>query len=227
MAGPRFIFGRLMDSFSKIVSESESSAQKLSPQQKAHQQEIENSILVLAAEVIRCDKNFTSTTENFILDFLYKQFGSRPKQERLKTIYSHIETGTEPFTKIACKELTLLTTHQSRITLVGFLLGVAASDDFLNPKETRIIHRMAGYLGVNEKDFKDVKRVFLSANSPYAVLGIEEDADIAEVKSAYRKMVLKYHPDKRETKITEEEASIRFREIQKAYETILNKLVLQ
>ena len=31
---------------------------------------------------------------------------------------------------------------------------------------------------------------------PYIVLGVEKDADIFTIRSKYRKLVLKYHPDK-------------------------------
>ena len=43
-------------------------------------------------------------------------------------------------------------------------------------------------------------------------------------KVAYRKMVLKFHPDKREDDVSEEEASLKFREIKRAFETIKKQL---
>jgi len=192
----------------------------MSPQQQAHQLEIENSILVLAAEVIRCDKNLSADTEKYIHRFMEKQFGGAAQKHRITAVQNHLEIGTEPFTKIACKELKMLTTHESRIHIVSFLFGVAASDDFANAKEQRCIHRIAGYLGVSERDFKDLRNTALASNSPYYALGLEEGATIEEVKIAYRKMVLKYHPDKRDSKVSEEDANVKFREIKRAFELI-------
>jgi len=212
-------FNSLLNSVSKLIAEKEVK-EKQSPQQKAHQQEIENSILVLAAEVIRCDKNFTGETEAFILQFLAKQFGTTGAKHRSNAITNHLEIGTEPFTKIACKELKMLTTHDSRLHIVQFLLGVADADDFINAKEMRCIHRIAGYLGITDKDFKEIKRSFTNKSSPYLVLEIDEDATFEEVKIAYRKMVLKYHPDKRGEEVSEEEASKKFREIKRAFELL-------
>jgi DnaJ-class molecular chaperone len=53
---------------------------------------------------------------------------------------------------------------------------------------------------------------------------MENTVSIIEVKTAYRRMALKYHPDKRAKGISEEEANRKFREVKRAYELILKKL---
>jgi DnaJ like chaperone protein len=216
----KFSFSGLLGSVSKLLTDEQLSGNKLSPQEKSHQQEIENSILVLAAAVIRCDRNLSEETEVFLHNFFAKQFGASGRKHRLTTVTGHLDAGTEPYTKIACKQLKILTTHDSQLSILRFLFGIAASDDFINTKETRCIQRIAGYLGISDKDFKELKRDTLSRNNPYYILGIEEDASLDEVRTAYRKMILKSHPDKKEEDVTEEEANRRFREIQKAFETI-------
>ena len=217
----KFSFNNLFDSISKLISEEDiNDRPKRNPQQVAHEMEIQNAILVLAAEVIKCNRNFTGSTEEFIHQFFLKQFGAKGARQQVKTISNHLEVGTEPLLKISCKELRMLTTHDSRLTITQFLFGVADADDFVNAKELRCINRIATYLGISDKDFKELKQAFISQNNPYKLLGIEEDATIEQVKIAYRKMVLKFHPDKRDVHITEEEANIRFREIQSAFELI-------
>ena len=217
----KFSFNNLFDSISKLISEEDiNDRPKRNPQQVAHEMEIQTAILVLAAEVIKCNRNFTGSTEEFIHQFFLKQFGAKGARQRVQTITNHLEIGTEPLLKISCKELRMLTTHDSRLTITQFLFGVADADDFVNAKELRCINRIATYLGISDKDFKELKQAFISQNNPYKLLGIEEDATIEQVKIAYRKMVLKFHPDKRDVHITEEEANIRFREIQRAFELI-------
>ena len=196
-----------------------------SPQQKANDDEIQNAILVLAAEVIRRDRNYTSDTEKFIRDFYARQFGRSGIAQRISVVKDHLDTGTEPYVRIACKELKMLTTNDSRINIVHFLFGVAAADDFVNVKETRCIHRLATYLGVSDKDFKEIRQNFLNENNPYKLLGIDEDATDVQVRLAYRRMVLKYHPDKRTEDVNEQDANIKFREIQRAFETIKKQRV--
>ena len=214
----KFSFNSLLNSVSKFISEEDVIEKKLTPQQKAHQQEIENAILVLTAEVLRCDKNLNEETEKFIQQFMEKQFGAG--KHRIQSVSNHLEIGTEPFTKIACKELKMLATHDSRLSILTFLFGVAAADDFINTKELRVLQRIAGYSGISDKDFKQIKYTALAGNNPYYALGTEENATWDDVKLAYRKMVLKFHPDKRDDDISEEEASLKFREIKLAFELI-------
>ncbi|EJL75468.1 J domain-containing protein [Chryseobacterium populi] len=51
----------------------------------------------------------------------------------------------------------------------------------------------------------------------YYFLGISQDASEEDIKKAYRKLSLKYHPDKNEN---DDFFADRFREIQEAYETL-------
>ena len=53
----------------------------------------------------------------------------------------------------------------------------------------------------------------------YQILGIKKDASDSEIKSAYRKLARKYHPDVNKTK----EAETKFKDINEAYEVLGDK----
>lgn len=59
--------------------------------------------------------------------------------------------------------------------------------------------------------------------NPYEVLGVAESADDEEIKKAYRKLSRLYHPDANINNPNKEEAEEKFKEVQQAYDHIMNK----
>ena len=57
----------------------------------------------------------------------------------------------------------------------------------------------------------------MSKRDYYEVLGVDRDADEATIKKAYRKLAVKYHPDKNPGDSTAEE---KFKEVTEAYEVL-------
>jgi curved DNA-binding protein CbpA len=53
----------------------------------------------------------------------------------------------------------------------------------------------------------------------YEVLGLSDDADEKQIKKAYRKLALKYHPDRNK----DADAAEKFREINEAYAVLTGK----
>ena len=63
--------------------------------------------------------------------------------------------------------------------------------------ELEIIERISGYLGVASADFLSIKNMFIpETDSSYKILEIDPSSSNDEVKKAYRRMAMKYHPDK-------------------------------
>lgn len=58
--------------------------------------------------------------------------------------------------------------------------------------------------------------------NPYNVLGVSENATDEEVKSAYRELAKKYHPDKYADSPLKDVASEKMKEINEAYDMIVN-----
>lgn len=60
-------------------------------------------------------------------------------------------------------------------------------------------------------------------NDPYEVLGVSRDADMDEIKKAYRTLSRKYHPDANINNPRKDEAEEKFKQIQKAYQQIVDE----
>lgn len=58
---------------------------------------------------------------------------------------------------------------------------------------------------------------------PYQVLGVSRDASNDEIKKAYRKLSRKYHPDANINNPNKEAAEAKFKEVQAAYNQIMNE----
>jgi len=54
----------------------------------------------------------------------------------------------------------------------------------------------------------------------YKILEVSENADILKIKKQYRKLAMKYHPDRN---VGDERAAKKFREITEAYEVLSNE----
>ena len=102
-------------------------------------------------------------------------------------------------------------------------MQIARADSDFNKSEKDVIEAIGGAIRLTSTDVASVIAMFYKdANSAYAVLEISPSATDDEVRSAYRRMAMKNHPDKVATLGPEVQkaAADKFRQIQDAYETI-------
>ena len=57
---------------------------------------------------------------------------------------------------------------------------------------------------------------------PYSILGVSRNASDEEIKKAYRKLSRIYHPDANINNPNKDQAEAKFKEIQQAYQQIMN-----
>ena len=57
--------------------------------------------------------------------------------------------------------------------------------------------------------------------NPYSVLGVPQNASDEEIKKAYRSLSRKYHPDANINNPNKDQAEARFKEVQQAYQQIM------
>jgi uncharacterized tellurite resistance protein B-like protein len=185
------------------------------------EKEIAASVAPLIAEMLR-PKGFSPASERLVRNFFQKHFPALQLEPVLQSVESYVVRGAQPMLKITCRHLRELIDENSCRLIITFLLELAAADDFVHARKLRMAQRMASYLHLAEEDFNIVRQKFLSHHSPYSILQVDASASLAEVKKAYRKMVLMYHPDKRPNDVSEQEAREKFLQIQAAFEAIVN-----
>jgi DnaJ like chaperone protein len=153
------------------------------------------SLLVLAAAVMKADGMVLKAELNYVRTFYTQQFGAEKTRQQM-LIFKEILDQDIPVREV-CLQVKHFTKHADRLQLLHFLFGIAGADKHFDKSEIQIIHRISGFLGISEKDFDSIKAMFVKDNQAnYKILEIESSVTDDEVKKAYRKMAIKYHPDK-------------------------------
>ncbi|MGB5323514.1 TerB family tellurite resistance protein [Lutimonas sp.] len=215
-----FVFGSFVDEFSE--SELLDMNRKTSKKQSTQSGDFEISLLVLAAIVIKSDGDVDKRELDFVRSSFISMYGQERANHAFK-LFKGIIANNKISTRQVCLQINKHMNHASRLQLLHFLFGVAKSDGMVTENELHKINTIAGYLNINQYDFNSIKAMFYNeVDSSYKILEIDKSASDAEVKTAYRKMVKKYHPDKLRNLGPEhiKGAEDKFRQVQHAYEHI-------
>jgi DnaJ like chaperone protein len=179
------------------------------------------SLLVLAAAVMKADGAVLKSELDYVKKFFIKNFGIEHTQEQM-LVFRELLKQDIPVREV-CLQIRQNMEHAARLQLVHFLFGVSSADGAVHQKEVDVIAEIAGYLGVTEADFNSLKAMFFKdAESDYKILEIEKSATDEEVKKAYRKMAVKFHPDKVSHlgDDIQKDAKEKFQKVLAAYENI-------
>ena len=153
------------------------------------------SLMVLFAKVMKADKQLLRSELNYVKDFLNKELKSSDVQYFM-ILFKDILKQDYPLRDV-CKQIQRSMDHPSRIELIHILFGLAYADKHIDDSEIKVIHTIAGYLNINQRDYESIKAMFLKDNSyAYKILELDPSCNNDEVKKGYRKMANKYHPDK-------------------------------
>jgi DnaJ like chaperone protein len=179
------------------------------------------SLLVLIAAVMKADGAVVKSELDYVKQFFVRQFGSENAKEALKMLRDLLKQ--EIPLRDVCSQISMNMDYASRLQLMHLLFGVANADGRFHPSEIKIIETISGYLGVSSSDFLSIKNMFIpETDSSYKILETEPSATNEEIKKAYRKMALKYHPDK-VSHLGEDfrkAADEKFKKVNEAYEKI-------
>lgn len=122
-----------------------------------------------------------------------------------------------------CHQIASAMPLEERLQILAFLCEISKADGTVAQKEVDVLHDVAQNLGIDPDEVD--KLLNLGSNKledAYKVLGIDPSASDDDVKKAYRKMALQYHPDKVATLGDDVKAAAekKFKEINAAKELI-------
>lgn len=179
------------------------------------------SLLVLTAAVMKADGKVLRSELDFVKSFLTRNFGAANTQYYLQNL-KEILNQEIPVDRV-CYQIRDAMPHADRLQLMHYLWGIALADGQVPATELDVLQRIAAYLRISSADFDSIKSLyFKDTESAYKILEIDKAASDDEIKKAYRKMAVKYHPDKvshlgDDIKRSAEE---KFKSLNEAYERI-------
>jgi len=175
--------------------------------------------------VMKADGSVKRVELDYVKSFFNAQFGDQFTIQHLQVLKHFLDSGKIPINDI-CADIRSRVPLEIRIQLVHYLFSIAKSDGHVDDSEVKCIEELANKLGIPALEFDSVKNMFYrNPDSDYKILGVEASASDEEVKKAYRKMAITFHPDKVAQLGPEYEkgAKEKFQQIQDAYENIKKK----
>ncbi len=152
-------------------------------------------LMVLVAAVMKADGKVLRSELNFVKRYLVTAFGEEAAREGLAMLRDLLQQEI-PVRQVSMQVRQNMD-YSSRLHLLQMLYGISMADGRVDPSEVSLINQIGQYIGVGQKDIDSIRAIYVKDTDwAYKVLEIDPSATNEEVKKAYRKMALKYHPDK-------------------------------
>ena len=218
------VIGSVFDyNIKKYDNEKEQTQRAKHGYKRATQGDIQVSIIVLIACVIKADGRVLKSEINYIKPFLLRNFGEEGAKQALLLLKELLNKDIDS-TAIA-QQIGQNTNYSTRLELLRVLIEVANADGNIDPIELQVIERIAKAMSIQNADFQSILALYQrqkDINWAYTALEISPSSSNDEVKKAYRRMAMKYHPDKvaNAGEDIRQQATEKFRGINEAYEHI-------
>lgn len=221
-----FAIGSMIDSRSKVewdeqYSRSYSSYSANQAYQRSSSGDFAASLLVLTAAVMKADGKVMKSELEYVKEFYKRQFGIQQTKQQMSALKDLLNQSIN--VRDISHQIRYQMQYHSRLQLLHYLFGIAEADQQISDSEINEINRIASYLGISAADFLSIKAMFVrETGGDYKILEITPDASDDEVKKAYRKMAMKYHPDKvaHLGDDVKKQAEEKFQKVQEAYENV-------
>ena len=182
-------------------------------------------LLALSALIIKADGKIEQKELDFVRSFFIGQFGKERADSIFRTFNTQIKKETQHLDQLT-RIFVQQTAYETRLQILHFLFGIANADGNISDIELQKLSQVATGMRLRLPDFESIKAMFVkNTDNAYKILEVDSNASLDEIKKAYRKMAKKYHPDKLrgQDPAMIKGAEEKFREVQKAYETLMRQ----
>jgi DnaJ like chaperone protein len=176
-----------------------------SPQAQAAREESErNSFLFSSSYVIQADARIMHSEMEYVRRFLRTNFGPAAEEQGeqiLRRLFEESKKDTpqnwRQQIKEVCQQLHRMMPEAQRQQLVTYLMDIAKADGVVTDTEVGVLRDLASWMGLPASTIDELNNLGRNTiEAAYEALGIRPDATDAEVREAYKRMALKYHPDR-------------------------------
>jgi DnaJ like chaperone protein len=179
------------------------------------------SLLVLVAAVMKADGKILKSELDYVKAYFVRTFGESAAREAILMLRDILKQDI-PLKDVA-GQIGQQLDQSSKMQMLHLLFEVANADRHIHPNELKILQSISIYMGLTSSDFDSIKSMYVGdENALYAILETSKDASDDEIRKAYRKMAVQYHPDKVEYlgENHKKVANERFQKINETYEKI-------
>ncbi len=192
--------------------------------QNTHPADFKNSLLILIAAVMKADGVAMKSELDLVKSMLLRTYGENESRLMLLKLRDYLKEEHNLYD--VCRNLRNRMGYSPRLELVHILFRISRADGVISDAEIQLIQQVATQLGISTPDYLSLRAMFVeSVDSDYKILDVSNSATEEEVKKAYRKLALRFHPDRLQGLSDNEKKSAedKFIRVQKAYENIKRK----
>ncbi len=177
--------------------------------------------VVLTAAIMKADGKILKTELDFVKKAYVKFFGEQQAKEMIRILRDVLQKEINLYE--VSEQIKHHMNYESRLQVLHFLYGVAQSDGQITTDESNLISQIAHLIGLSPADTVSIKNMYIEeTDSAYKILEVDRTASDAEIKKAYKKLAIKYHPDKVSYlgEQAQKQAEEKFKKLNEAYEAI-------
>ena len=186
------------------------------------------SLLVLSSAVIKADGRTHPAELRTVREFIRTNFGEQAAAQA-EQILQRLDREQVNIYSVG-SQIAANMNYSQRLQLFQYLVSIATSDGDFSASEKSVLEAIASAILLTSTDAASIIAMYYKeADSAYTVLEISPSATDDEVRSAYRRMAMKYHPDRVATLGPEVQkaAEEKFKKIQEAYAAIKKQRGIQ